>query len=75
MKYDNLRTAIADIGLTHNELASILGISWSGLQHRIKADRLDLHLCLRGIECIKGNAKTDKWKLKLGVESGLGNKL
>lgn len=67
MKYDNLRETIAKLGLTHNELASIMGISWSGLQHRIKADRLDLHLCIRGLECIKGKTSANNLRGKLGL--------
>lgn len=67
MKYDNLRQAIKELGLTHNELASILGISWSGLQDRIRKDRIDLHLTILGLNCIKGRHKSDKWKKKLNL--------
>lgn len=65
MKYTDLRKAIKELGMTHNELASLLGISWSGLQDRIRKDRLDLHLTVMGLHCIKGRHKTDKWKAKL----------
>ena len=66
-KYEDLRGAIKELGMTHNELASLLGISWSGLQDRIRRDRLDLHLTIRGLYCIKGNSKTDKWKERVNL--------
>ena len=50
-RYLSLRDEIRNMGLTQNEFASIIGLSWSGLQHRLRAGKDEFHLLVRGVKC------------------------
>jgi len=64
-RYQSIKERLKELEITQQEFAEMLGISFSGLQHRFRKDADDLHLSLRGVECVKGNAK--RWRKKFGI--------
>jgi len=53
--YNSIPVELKRLGLTQEKTAELLGISRSGLNHRLKADSPTLHWAVYGLSCFFGN--------------------
>ena len=53
--FNSIPVELKRLGLTHEKTAQLLGISRSGLNHRIKADSPTLHWAVYGLSNYFGN--------------------
>ena len=52
--YKSIPAEIKKLGITQKECAEMMGVSLSGLTHRIKADRPQFHLAIFGLASYLG---------------------
>lgn len=52
--YQSIPAEIKKLGITQKECADMMGVSLSGLTHRIKADRPQFHLAIYGLATYLG---------------------
>ena len=52
--YKSIPAEIKKLGITQKECADMMGVSLSGLTHRIKADRPQFHLAVYGLATYLG---------------------
>tara|TARA_Y100001949_G_C15978424_1_gene327308 strand:- start:1490 stop:1765 length:276 start_codon:yes stop_codon:yes gene_type:complete len=79
--YQSIPAEIKRLGITQQECANMLGCSLSGLTHRIKADRPQIHFAIYGLASYLGEIEDGiryrAWNLETGnslnVQSDLGN--
>ena len=53
--YKSIPAEIKKLGLTQKSCADMMGVSLSGLTHRIKADKPQFHLAIYGLATYLGN--------------------
>ena len=53
--YQSIPAEIKKLGLTQKSCADMMGVSLSGLTHRIKADKPQFHLAIYGLATYLGN--------------------
>ena len=77
--YQSIPAEIKRLGITQQQAADYLGCSLSGLTHRIKADRPQIHFAIYGLASYLGDIEGGirAWNLdrgnSLNVQSDLSN--
>ena len=60
IRYPSIKDEIKSIGLTQQRCADMLGVTLSGLNHRIKANKQQLHWSIYGLAQYVENTKNVK---------------